>query len=379
MDITQVKKDFPLLPLEDEVSLLQEKMSNAHLTGENISELSALLNYKSELLKRYRTLYKLLDDHGQHREIIDSNDEIMDQEMIDMAKEELPELEAEITKTIEEIKKVEMDRELSDTADLRSAVLEIRAGAGGEEASLFAADLYRMYTTYATEQGWNIEVIDASSSETGGFKEVIALIKGEGVYRKLKYESGVHRVQRIPVTESSGRIHTSTVSVAILPEAKDVDIEIRQEDIIIETMRASGAGGQKTNKTSSAIRITHLPSGIVVSCQETKVQQQNREKAMQILRARLYDMKRSQEAEKRSSLRSSQIGNAMRAEKIRTYNFPQSRITDHRIKSSWHDLEQILSGQIDDLLDEMDAKMKELRLSDIKKEKLKENEKASKQ
>lgn len=370
IDIRQIQKDLPIEPLRSVVVDLQERLSISHTTGENISELSTDLSYKSNLLEKYEALYLLLDDHAQHLEI----SKLDEPELVKMAEEELPQLEEAITEAIQEIKEVEIEHELSDTADLRSAIIEIRAGAGGEEASLFASDLYKMYSTYATENDWKIELIDSSISETGGFKEIVALIKGEGVYRKLKYESGVHRVQRVPVTESSGRIHTSTVSVAILPEAQDIDIDIKQEDLVIETMRASGAGGQKTNKTSSAIRITHLPSGIVVSCQETKVQQQNKEKALQILRARLYDSKRQEEADKRSSLRSSQIGNAMRAEKIRTYNFPQSRVTDHRIKESWHNLEEILNGQLDEMLEVIDQKMKELKLSIIKKEQRTQNE-----
>jgi peptide chain release factor 1 len=209
-----------------------------------------------------------------------------------------------------------------------------------------------MYKSYSLSKGWNISIIDYNLTEGGGYKEVIAQINGKGVYKELKYESGVHRVQRVPVTESSGRIHTSTASVAILPEAKNVDIEIKPEDLEIEVMRASGAGGQCVNKTDSAVRITHLPTGITVSCQETKHQAQNKEKAMQLLRARLYERKKAEQAEKRSDLRSSQIGTAMRAEKIRTYNFPQNRVTDHRIKKSWHNLEDILNGDIEELLEE---------------------------
>ena len=231
--------------------------------------------------------------------------------------------------------------------------MEIRAGAGGDEASLFAADLFRMYKNFGVKKGWNIEIIDSSLTQEGGYKEVIAHFSGKNVFKELKYESGVHRVQRVPVTEASGRIHTSTASVAVLPEAKEIDIQINPADLKIEVMRASGAGGQCVNRTDSAIRITHLPTGIVVSCQETKHQAQNKEKAMALLRSRLYDIKKQEEDSKRSSMRSSMIGSSMRAEKIRTYNFPQNRVTDHRIKKSWFNLESILNGNIQEIVDDV--------------------------
>ncbi len=210
-----------------------------------------------------------------------------------------------------------------------------------------------MYKNYSTSNNWNFDIIDSHITESGGYKEVIAHISGKDVFKNLKYESGVHRVQRIPSTESSGRIHTSTASVAILPEANEVDVVIDPSELRIDVMRASGAGGQCVNRTDSAVRITHIPTGIVVSCQETKHQQQNKEKAMAILRSRLYDIKKQEEAEKRSDLRLSQIGTSMRAEKIRTYNFPQNRITDHRVKISWHNLESILNGNIQEMINDI--------------------------
>ncbi len=365
IDIETIKKSYPLSNLKQNVDSLKERLSNAHISGENASDISAELNHKNNLLEEYLKIDKFLDDYSQNLEIISLNDP----DLTEIAKAENPGLEEKLQQSIENIKKIEIDYELSDVADMRSSIIEIRAGAGGDEASLFATELFRMYSNYITTKGWSLEMIDASLSTSGGYKEVIALVKGEGVYRKLKYESGVHRVQRIPVTESGGRIHTSTVSVAILPEAKEIDVDIKHEDLVIETMRATGAGGQKTNKTSSAIRITHLPSGIVVSCQETKIQQQNKDKAMQMLRARLYEKKRSEQAEKRSNLRSSQIGNAMRAEKIRTYNFPQNRITDHRIKTSWHNIEAVMQGELDELLTELDEEMKGIMLEQLKKSK----------
>jgi peptide chain release factor 1 len=311
-----------------------------------MSKLSEELSYYSTVATKVTQIQKAISEYEEAQELLN------DDEMKDLAQTELEKNEQIITELDEETTALKIDREFADEDDMKSAVLEIRAGAGGDEAALFAADLFRMYKSYSLSKGWNISIIDYNLTEGGGYKEVIAQINGKGVYKELKYESGVHRVQRVPVTESSGRIHTSTASVAILPEAKNVDIEIKPEDLEIEVMRASGAGGQCVNKTDSAVRITHLPTGITVSCQETKHQAQNKEKAMQLLRARLYERKKAEQAEKRSDLRSSQIGTAMRAEKIRTYNFPQNRVTDHRIKKSWHNLEDILNGDIEELLEE---------------------------
>lgn len=336
-------KDNPELEKQRE---LEKRMANAHQTGEDMSKLSEELSYYSTVATKVTQIQKAISEYEEAQELLN------DDEMKDLAQTELEKNEQIITELDEETTALKIDREFADEDDMKSAVLEIRAGAGGDEAALFAADLFRMYKSYSLSKGWNISIIDYNLTEGGGYKEVIAQINGKGVYKELKYESGVHRVQRVPVTESSGRIHTSTASVAILPEAKNVDIEIKPEDLEIEVMRASGAGGQCVNKTDSAVRITHLPTGITVSCQETKHQAQNKEKAMQLLRARLYERKKAEQAEKRSDLRSSQIGTAMRAEKIRTYNFPQNRVTDHRIKESWHNLEDILNGDIEELLEE---------------------------
>jgi peptide chain release factor 1 len=336
-------KDNPELEKQRE---LEKRMANAHQTGEDMSKLSEELSYYSTVATKVTQIQKAISEYEEAQELLN------DDEMKDLAQTELEKNEQIITELDEETTALKIDREFADEDDMKSAVLEIRAGAGGDEAALFAADLFRMYKSYSLSKGWNISIIDYNLTEGGGYKEVIAQINGKGVYKELKYESGVHRVQRVPVTESSGRIHTSTASVAILPEAKNVDIEIKPEDLEIEVMRASGAGGQCVNKTDSAVRITHLPTGITVSCQETKHQAQNKEKAMQLLRARLYERKKAEQAEKRSDLRSSQIGTAMRAEKIRTYNFPQNRVTDHRIKKSWHNLEDILNGDIEELLEE---------------------------
>jgi peptide chain release factor 1 len=346
MNIENYKEKFSDSPELEKQHELEQRMSNAHQTGEDMSVLSEELSYYSTLATMITQIQKAIEEYEEALELIN------DEDMKGLAEAEIEKNEGIIEKLDEEITSMKIDREFSDEDDMKSAVLEIRAGAGGDEAALFAADLFRMYKSYSQSKNWSISMIDYNLTEGGGYKEVIAQINGKGVYKKLKYESGVHRVQRVPVTESSGRIHTSTASVAILPEAKNVDVDIKPEDINVDVMRASGAGGQCVNKTDSAVRITHLPTGIIVSCQETKYQAQNREKAMQILRARLYERKKAEEAAKRSDLRSSQIGSAMRAEKIRTYNFPQNRVTDHRIKESWHNLENILNGDIEELLDE---------------------------
>ena len=241
-----------------------------------------------------------------------------------------------------------------DAADQKNAILEIRAGTGGDEAALFAGDLFRMYERYAASQGWRMEVVSASEGDAGGYKEIIASVSGKGVFAKLKFESGVHRVQRVPATEASGRIHTSAATVAVLPEAEEVDIDIRPEDIRIDTMRASGSGGQHVNTTDSAVRITHLPTGIMV-VQAEKSQHQNRARAMQILRARLFDMERSRADEERSSSRKLQVGSGDRSERIRTYNFPQGRLTDHRINLTLYKLDRVMMGELDEVIDALIA------------------------
>jgi peptide chain release factor 1 len=278
-------------------------------------------------------------------------DKATDRDMRSLAELELPDIEARIGALGHELQILLLPR---DAADERNVILEIRAGTGGLEAALFAGDLFRMYERYAAALGWKVELVSASEGDAGGYKEIIATVSGKGVYAKLKFESGVHRVQRVPETEAGGRIHTSAATVAILPEAEDVDIEIRPEDIRIDTMRASGAGGQHVNTTDSAVRITHLPTGIVVT-QAEKSQHQNRARAMQILRARIYDMERTRAASERSEARRLQVGSGDRSERIRTYNFPQGRVTDHRVNLTLYKLDRVMEGELGEIVDALIA------------------------
>jgi len=284
-----------------------------------------------------------------------------DAEMRALAEADLPGVEERIEELQKDIQILLLPR---DAADDKNAILEIRAGTGGDEAALFAGDLFRMYERYAAERGWRFETVSASDGDAGGFKEIIATISGKGVFAHLKFESGVHRVQRVPATEASGRIHTSAATVAVLPEAEEVDIDIRAEDIRIDTMRASGSGGQHVNTTDSAVRITHLPTGIMV-VQAEKSQHQNRAKAMQILRARLYDMERSKADEERSEARKSQVGSGDRSERIRTYNFPQGRLTDHRINLTLYKLDRVMMGELDEVINALIADHQSKLLADI--------------
>ncbi|MBD9386316.1 peptide chain release factor 1 [Rhizobium sp. CG4] len=278
-------------------------------------------------------------------------DKTTDRDMRDLAEAELPDLSERIEQLEKEMQILLLPK---DAADEKSAILEIRAGTGGSEAALFAGDLFRMYERFASTKGWKVEVLSSSEGDAGGFKEIIATITGRGVFSKLKFESGVHRVQRVPDTEASGRIHTSAATVAVLPEAEEIDIEIRPEDIRIDTMRASGAGGQHVNTTDSAVRITHLPTGLIVTSSE-KSQHQNRAKAMQVLRSRLYDIERQKVDSERSADRKSQVGSGDRSERIRTYNFPQGRVTDHRINLTLYKLDRMIEGEIDEMVDALIA------------------------
>lgn len=273
--------------------------------------------------------------------------EKLDDEMREMVKMEIEDLSVRHQALEEEIRVLLLPK---DPNDDKNVIVEIRGAAGGDEAALFAADLYRMYTRYADSQGWRIDVMDLNESDLGGFKEVIFMINGRGAYSKMKFESGAHRVQRIPTTESGGRIHTSTSTVAVLPEVEDVEIEILDKDIRVDTFCSSGAGGQSVNTTKSAVRVTHIPTGIVATCQDGKSQNSNKEKALQVLRARIYDLKRQEEEAKYAGERKSKVGTGDRSERIRTYNFPQSRVTDHRIGLTLHKLDQVMNGEIGDIV-----------------------------
>ena len=285
------------------------------------------------------------------RERADLDAMLADAEMRELAEAEIEGVEERIGDLEQQVQIMLLPK---DAADDRNVILEIRAGTGGLEAALFAGDLFRMYERYAASKGWKVEMMSASEGDAGGYKEIIATVSGKGVYSKLKFESGVHRVQRVPETEAGGRIHTSAATVAIMPEAEEVDIDIKPEDIRIDTMRASGAGGQHVNTTDSAVRITHIPSGIVV-VQAEKSQHQNRARAMQILRARLYDAERSRAASERSESRRLQVGSGDRSERIRTYNFPQGRVTDHRINLTLYKLDRVMEGELDEVIDALIA------------------------
>jgi peptide chain release factor 1 len=310
--------------------------------GQERSELEPIV----ETFQRFKTVQKDLEGA---RGLVESSD---DPEMAEMARDEVTRLEQESHEIEEQLTRLLLPR---DPADDKNVIVEIRAGTGGEEAALFAADLYRMYTRYAEQQGWSTEMLSANDTGIGGFKEVIFLVKGKGAYSRLKYESGVHRVQRVPVTESSGRIHTSTATVAVLPEVQDVEVQIPEKDIEIEVYRSAGAGGQNVQKNSTAVRIRHLPTGMVVQCQDERSQLQNRLRAMSILRARLYDLERRKRDQEITDSRRSQVGGAERSEKIRTYNFPQARITDHRIDKSVFGprMQEMLNGDLDEFIDEL--------------------------
>lgn len=275
-------------------------------------------------------------------------EEEKDEELRQLAKEELAESRETVESLEQELKILLLPK---DPNDEKNVFVEIRGGAGGDEAALFAAELYRMYGRYAERRGWKTELASLNENGLGGFKEVVFMVQGRGAYSRLKYESGVHRVQRVPVTESGGRIHTSTVTVAVLPEAEEVDVEIDPNDIRVDVFRSSGNGGQCVNTTDSAVRITHYPTGIVVSCQDEKSQLKNKDKAMKVLRARLYEMELAKQQAEISADRKSQVGTGDRSEKIRTYNFPQTRVTDHRIKLTTHRIDEIMDGELDEVID----------------------------
>ena len=335
-----------LQAVEDKYMQLESMISDPDIIADmakwqKYSREHANLGVIVEKFREYKEVRKGIDDA---REMFE---EQLDDEFRKMVEGELTELKAR-----QEALEAELPIMLlpKDPNDDKSVIVEIRGGAGGDEAALFAGNLFRMYTRYAEVQGWRAEVLDANETELGGFKEVSFAIDGYGAYSKLKYESGVHRVQRVPTTESSGRIHTSTVTVAVLPEAEEVDVEIKQNELRIDTYCASGAGGQHVNRTESAVRITHLPTGIVVQCQDEKSQLKNKDKAMRVLRAKVLELAQEEQRSELAADRKSQVGTGDRSERIRTYNFPQGRVTDHRIGLTLHKLDFVLNGELDELI-----------------------------
>lgn len=323
------------LMAQPEIALDFEKVQNLARERANLEDV--VTRYRE-----YKAIMKSLEDTQAML------NQKLDEDMTALAKEEMESLQSKRGHLLQELKVALLPR---DPADKKDVIVEIRAGAGGEEAALFAASLFRMYSRYATNKGWKVDIVNSNETGIGGLKEVIFEIKGRGVYSRLKYESGVHRVQRVPVTESSGRIHTSTATVAVLPEAEEIEVAIDANDLRVDTFRSGGAGGQNVNKVASAVRITHIPTGMVVVCQDERSQLQNKIKAMAVLRARLLDQERQRQFQEVTDARRSQVGTGDRSEKIRTYNFPQSRVTDHRIGLTVHNLEGILEGDLDDVID----------------------------
>jgi len=350
-----------LAAVENRYNELSELMASPEVT----SKPELLIKYSQE----HANIAPVVEAYRRYREVLTQHDEAktmladdLDDEMKVLVREELESLEEEQTELEQHLQLMLLPK---DPNDDKNVIVEIRAGAGGDEAGLFAADLFRIYTHYAEQQGWKRSVLSQNESGIGGFKEIIFQVMGQGAYSKLKYESGVHRVQRIPQTESGGRIHTSTATVAVLPEMDDVEVEIDPNDLRIDIFRSSGPGGQSVNTTDSAVRITHLPTGIVVTCQDEKSQLQNKIKALNILRARLYDAEQRRIEEEHGAVRRSQVGSGGRSEKIRTYNFPQSRVTDHRIGYTSHRLESILNGAIDEFIEALTSADQEEKLKEL--------------
>ncbi len=333
---------------EEKFEDIAVKLSDPAVISDNEQYAKLMKEYKNltPIVEKYREYCDCIKNERETLEILEENG--ADKEMKELAKEELDEARERLTAVSEELKILLIPK---DPNDDKNVIIEIRGGAGGDEASLFANSLFRMYSMYAESRRWKIDILNANATELGGFKEISFSIEGEGAYSRLKYESGVHRVQRVPETESQGRIHTSTVTVAVLPEADEVELEINPTDLKIDVFRASGAGGQHINKTESAVRITHLPTGVVVECQDERSQHKNKDKAMKILRSRLYDQLQQEQNDKIASDRRSQVGTGSRSERIRTYNFPEGRLTDHRIGLTIYRLESILNGNIDEVID----------------------------
>ncbi|TYB97432.1 MAG: peptide chain release factor 1 [Kosmotoga sp.] len=357
MDLDKIVRNF-----KEKLKEVEKELSDPSVISD-----SDRLKELSKEHSRLKTISQIYNDLKSKEEEIDGWKELLES----ASEDEAEEVKQTIDSLKRERKKLEMDLKLllvPDRNSDRNTIVEIRAGAGGEEAALFAGDLFKMYTRFAENRGWKVELINSNETDLGGFKEVVFHIKGKEAYTIMKYESGVHRVQRVPETESGGRIHTSTATVAVLPEATEVDVEIDPGDLRIDTYRASGAGGQHVNKTDSAVRIVHNPTGIVVAVQSERSQHQNKQKAMNFLRAKLYDKKVREQDEKLSNRRKIQIGTGDRSEKIRTYNFPQNRITDHRINFTTHRLEDVLNGELDEIIESITEEELKLKLQELLKE-----------
>lgn len=353
-----------LVDLEKRYNDITEQLTDANVVNDQ-HKFRSLMKEQNDLLPIVEAYKEYRDRQSAIVESLEMLEEEKDPEMREMLKEELNDAKSAVADLEEKIKILLLPK---DPNDDKNVIVEIRAGAGGDEAALFAAELYRMYNKYAETNRWKTELISFNENGIGGFKEVVFSINGKGAYSKLKYESGVHRVQRVPETESGGRIHTSTVTVAIMPEAEDLDIQINDNDIRVDVFRASGNGGQCVNTTDSAVRLTHIPSGIVVSCQDEKSQIKNKEKAMKVLRSRIFAMEEEKKAKEEADARRSQIGTGDRSEKIRTYNFPQGRVTDHRIKLTLHRIDAIMEGDIQELLDHISAADQAAKLSKMQEE-----------
>ncbi|HNU97404.1 MAG TPA: peptide chain release factor 1 [Candidatus Syntrophosphaera thermopropionivorans] len=341
-----------MLP-EEKLNSYKKELEELQKTLSDPSIINDTNRYKA-LRRRYKELEEICSEWDNYqklqKQLADTNSLLQtesDPELEALAKEELEELKNKFQTSEEKIRELLIPQ---DPNDHKNAIVEIRAGTGGEEAALFAADLFRMYSYYAEKKGWQIQVLSANETELGGYKEIVFLLTGDDVYGHMRFESGVHRVQRIPVTESNGRIHTSAVTVAVLPEAEDIDIDIDEKDLRIDVYRSTGHGGQSVNTTDSAVRITHIPTGIVVTCQDEKSQIKNKAKALKVLRSRLLDAEISRQEQEIARSRKAQVGTGDRSAKIRTYNFPQSRVTDHRINLTSYDLESFMNGEIDDFI-----------------------------
>jgi len=344
--------------IEHRFQEITEKMASGIEDYTVIAELAKERSDLEPIINKAAEYRSTLQHIQEAREILDAGDT----EMSELAEMELAELEPSVGQLETELKSMLVPR---DPRDDKNVIMEIRAGTGGDEAALFAADLYRMYSYYADKNGFKVEIISENATGIGGFKEIIFMVKGKGAYSRLKFESGVHRVQRIPATESSGRIHTSTITVAVLAEVEDVDIEIPTSDLKIDVYKSAGAGGQNVQKNSTAVRITHIPTGMVVACQDERSQLQNKLRAMSILRARLYEIEEEKRAKEQESARRSQVGTGERSEKIRTYNYPQSRVTDHRINLSSYNLSAVLEGDLEEFISELSLKEEAERLAMI--------------